>query len=270
MRIYRYASLSGLVFSAFACKPDGAIEMPQQKGGLNPGSSYQYEQQGSESKPAVGTTGGTVSPPATVGASTPPSGGATTPPAAGGTTTPPASVVTTPPASGAIVQPTIAEIPAGESATCRSEAGTTASQSNAPAPYGAAAHHRIGEFKLGSLMVTGPNKTCDNDGVTWVQPLQFNSHKFVSVTVSGVGGILYGWIDFNGDGDFSDAGELVVNADVNPGANQHEIVIPPNATGQAKLTTWARFRWGAYKASPSAYGNDTIGEVEDYQIEITN
>jgi subtilisin family serine protease len=89
------------------------------------------------------------------------------------------------------------------------------------------------------------------------------------VTVNGVGGLLTGWIDFNGDGDFQDAGEkltwenpsgsLVTEVDINPGTYDLPITVPSFV--KSGLIA-ARFRWGP--AGLDYYGGASIGEVEDY------
>jgi hypothetical protein len=96
-----------------------------------------------------------------------------------------------------------------------------------------------------------------NDGRTVLQ-----------VTVAGVGGLLTGWIDFNGDGHFSSdekltwkdpEGNLVQEVDLNPGTYQLPIDVPSDvAVGQLG----ARFRWGP--AGLNYYGPASVGEVEDY------
>jgi hypothetical protein len=90
----------------------------------------------------------------------------------------------------------------------------------------------------------------------------------LQVSVTGVGGLLTGWIDFNKDGHFSSdekltwqdpEGNLVQEVDLNPGTSQLGIEVPSDvAAGQLG----ARFRWGP--AGLDYYGPESIGEVEDY------
>ena len=79
-------------------------------------------------------------------------------------------------------------------------------------------------------------------------------------------GRLYGWIDFNRDGDFADAGEQVVNGLVMTGPYPQAvpITIPAGATPGA---TWARFRYST-QTGLSYTGQAYNGEVEDYAITL--
>jgi hypothetical protein len=75
-----------------------------------------------------------------------------------------------------------------------------------------------------------------------------------------VGGILNGWMDLNGDGDFADLGEHVIdNVDLNPGTRQVVVSLPANTTSGPIA---ARFRWG--ETGLGFQGPAGIGEVEDY------
>ncbi|QYH34663.1 DUF11 domain-containing protein [Salinibacterium sp. M195] len=76
-----------------------------------------------------------------------------------------------------------------------------------------------------------------------------------------------GWIDFNKDGDFLDAGEKV-SANVPTGASESVIpmtfpVVPAGFAG----TSYARFRIVPGTAAPAVGGPVKIGEVEDYLVE---
>jgi hypothetical protein len=86
----------------------------------------------------------------------------------------------------------------------------------------------------------------------------------VKLTVYGGFGFLNAWIDWNGDGDFLDAGEQIAT-NVFIGTTQTlnlSVNIPPGAvTGN----TFARFRFGAL-AGPAGFAD--YGEVEDYMINI--
>jgi hypothetical protein len=81
----------------------------------------------------------------------------------------------------------------------------------------------------------------------------------LQITVQGVGGLLNGWMDFNGDGHF-DAGEQVFkNLDINQGTVQRTVNVPEGSVTGAIA---ARFRWG--DPNLSWFGPAGIGEVEDY------
>ena len=90
----------------------------------------------------------------------------------------------------------------------------------------------------------------------------------LNVMVQGIGGLLTGWMDFNGDGHFDESERLQWSlngtnlggeADLNPGTYNLQITIPSTALNGPIA---ARFRWGEQGLSFS--GPAAIGEVEDY------
>jgi large repetitive protein len=89
----------------------------------------------------------------------------------------------------------------------------------------------------------------------------------VKVTVFDYGyGFLNAWIDWNGDGDFLDAGERLTPAPIAvyaSGIYNIQVTVPVNAITSAP--TFARFRIGS---NSGATGTNAWGEVEDYQIMI--
>jgi hypothetical protein len=95
--------------------------------------------------------------------------------------------------------------------------------SDAPASYGNASHTIVSGIYMGAVapdadsvstaLGTSANLddttgTDDEDGVT-IPALTKGQTATISATVTGAGGYLQGWIDWNGDGDFADAGEQV-------------------------------------------------------------
>ncbi|MCC9601167.1 tandem-95 repeat protein [Stieleria sp. JC731] len=78
-------------------------------------------------------------------------------------------------------------------------------------------------------------------------------------------GVLDAWIDFNGDGDFNDFNEKVIDGlAVTDGANQARIVTPSTAV---RGLTYARFRISENGVSdPTGIGIG--GEVEDYRVRV--
>jgi hypothetical protein len=95
----------------------------------------------------------------------------------------------------------------------------------------------------------------------------------VNVTVNG-GGYLVGWIDFNQDGDFADANEMVIDRSVAAGTGNYAFAVPAGIfTGVgSNVTLSARFR--LFSAAPTisklAYsGTASSGEVEDYRFVFT-
>src|SRR5690606_8607554 len=91
--------------------------------------------------------------------------------------------------------------------------------------------------------------------------------------LSGVGGYLNAWMDFNNDGDWNDAGEHIIvgtTGNVPGGAidrdlNQGVHTLTFNAPENLHIgTIAARFRWGTPDLSYT--GPSPLGEVEDYRF----
>ena len=78
-------------------------------------------------------------------------------------------------------------------------------------------------------------------------------------------GVLNAWIDWNGDGDFEDAGEQIAQ-NITPvsGLISFDVMLP---SGGNDFTTYARFRYSSEQnVASTGLAND--GEVEDYKINI--
>ncbi|MEZ5476643.1 MAG: CshA/CshB family fibrillar adhesin-related protein [Thiolinea sp.] len=136
-----------------------------------------------------------------------------------------------------------------------------ADHGDAPASYGDAAHTQLSAAAL-YLGTTAPDKEAvalagnatgddttgiDDEGGVTIPPLTVGQSTVININVTGAG-YLNAWIDWNGDGDFADAGEQVAtgvqdtNAD---GAIPLTVNVPATATtGQ----TYARFRWSGNSA----------------------
>ena len=152
---------------------------------------------------------------------------------------------------------------------------------DAPASYGNPVHDIVTGVRLGATNTAdaarynSPTASGDSgdDGVT-VAPLYQAQTGTATATVSGAGGFLSAWLDWNGNGVFSDPGEQAAvdvtdnsAGDTNPGTGSIKISFAVPAT--ATITpTFARFRWSLQ----SGLNPDTLiapnGEVEDYQITI--
>lgn len=106
----------------------------------------------------------------------------------------------------------------------------------------------------------------DEDGVTFTSALAACQSSQLSVVASGAGA-LDAWIDFNGDGDFDDAGEQIFTSQaVGAGSNPLSFTVPCTAV---ETTTYARFRLSSTGGlSPSGAAPD--GEVEDYALPVGN
>ena len=117
----------------------------------------------------------------------------------------------------------------------------------------------------------------DEDGVVFTTAPPWVRGLPVSVAVTaGVPGRLFGWADFNGDGDWDDPGERIfVNTPLAAGLNNLQFAVPTSATPG---TTFTRFRFTPLAYNPLLNGLlgykfiDTygFGEVEDYVTEISS
>lgn len=99
------------------------------------------------------------------------------------------------------------------------------------------------------------------------QTLTAGAGENLTITTFG-DGYLSGWIDFNGDGDFFDAGEKVVSDTY---VNSTTVSVTPVSftvpLGAAGGFTYARFRFNKTTGvGPTGLGDK--GEVEDYRVEI--
>jgi uncharacterized repeat protein (TIGR01451 family) len=114
------------------------------------------------------------------------------------------------------------------------------------------------------------NGTCatpgdDEDGVTFPAPLYRGQNASANVVASAPC-TLSAFIDYAGDGDFSDAEDALFpgGSALAAGANTVNFTIPAGATAG---TTFARFRCTT-DGAVSYNGQASNGEVEDYSIEI--
>ena len=130
---------------------------------------------------------------------------------------------------------------------------------------------------------TGGLNVDDEDGVTFPALIPGATVSIpVTMTIvdgdqTGYSGRLSAWFDWNGDGDFNDAGErvatnMLVDSDVLGGATgtvNLNVTVPATATTGL---TFARFRFGPSLVGTSEplppYKSATYGEVEDYPIII--
>ncbi|HZP10957.1 MAG TPA: GEVED domain-containing protein [Nevskiaceae bacterium] len=104
-----------------------------------------------------------------------------------------------------------------------------------------------------------------DDGVTILIHADGGSPGIAQVVVSGAPGKLDGWIDFNQDGDWNDAGEKIFNSvPVNVGTQNLTFSVPaPTPTLSGPI--YARFRIStAGGLGPTGFARD--GEVEDYVL----
>jgi len=105
------------------------------------------------------------------------------------------------------------------------------------------------------------NGADDEDGVFFPAALIANAPAVLPVVSSGAG-LLQGWFDFNGDGNWTGANEQpIVNRPVVAGTNLIQIFVPNAVAGQ----TYARFRLSSL-AGLSFTNQAPDGEVEDYAL----
>jgi hypothetical protein len=114
----------------------------------------------------------------------------------------------------------------------------------------------------------------DEDGVVFTSPLTPGQTAAADVTVStsGYPAWLCAWIDFNGNGSWSDSGEQIFFGPVADGANKLTFDVPKAAVGG---TTHARFRLEVAIGGAAVYCEPSgsplglsYGEVEDYEVVI--
>gem|GEM_PF-863403 len=104
----------------------------------------------------------------------------------------------------------------------------------------------------------------DEDGVTFIQPWVAGNNTDITVVASAAG-ILNAWADFNNDGDFADAGEVIAaGVTMSAGNNTLTIAVPPGAIAGNIHT---RFRLSSAGIStPTGVAAD--GEVEDHLVSL--
>ncbi|WP_457664695.1 SdrD B-like domain-containing protein [Thiolapillus sp.] len=223
------------------------------------------------------------------------------------------SIFTIDPANGNMMKAaTFGGTADAESLSCN--AGARSDYGDAPASYGYAAHslpvfantdnlaflgtnvddddNIVAQAAVGNAL--GDDNDTDNDpgndddGVT-VGGTGLQGHIFAigdTVTidimpgsdVAGSTGFLNAWIDFNGDGDFNDAGEQIAADVVGTAGTAISLNVTVPSTGYSG-NTYARFRYsvnGGDGPSNDVFNENSVrndeeaftGEVEDYQIQL--
>jgi uncharacterized repeat protein (TIGR01451 family) len=105
----------------------------------------------------------------------------------------------------------------------------------------------------------------DEDGAVFSDRIIVGTSSTLTVTASAAG-VLQAWLDFNGDGDFEDAGEHIASdQSLFAGETKLDFSVPADAkTGD----TYARLRFSS-ASGLACYGLASDGEVEDYLVKIT-
>lgn len=114
------------------------------------------------------------------------------------------------------------------------------------------------------------NMEDDEDGVIFPKLVQSDTVNIpVIVTVHDFGtGLLNAWFDWNGDGDFADFGEQISEPKTIFTSDTVKITVVVPANAITTKPTFSRFRLGNNNVR-SALGLSAWGEVEDYQINIS-
>lgn len=109
----------------------------------------------------------------------------------------------------------------------------------------------------------------DEDGIVLARPLARTTTNILSVTASTTAttAYLHGWIDLNGDGDFTDSGEKIVSNQVI--ATGTQTVTFPALGGARTGSTYMRVRLSQDRDLGPA-GLSGSGEVEDYLVTIVD
>ncbi len=119
----------------------------------------------------------------------------------------------------------------------------------------------------GQPTATANGDGSNDDGVALPSNLITGTTANINVNAS-VAGYINAWVDFNRDGDWSDEGEKIFNAQsVTAGSNSLTVAVP---AGASVGTSFARFRFTTSSESISFTGMAVDGEVEDYQVNILN
>lgn len=146
-----------------------------------------------------------------------------------------------------------------------------------------ARHTLLAGFSLGALSDTnsdgvpsaGANgddtaDSDDEDGLSWNPAYFLDETAGVTVNVINTAGVsnpyLDLWIDFNRDGDWGDAGELVFSSAIATGSSDLAIAVPNNANVGA---TYARARLHDGTTGLDVIGLADDGEVEDYLVTLS-
>lgn len=155
------------------------------------------------------------------------------------------------------------------------QSGFAGTYPSALADNGARHSAALGGLRLGATIDADldgqPNATAtgdgaDENGVTLPSAIVINNNANITVNASAAGN-LNAWVDFNRNGDWSDAGEQIfTDQSVVSGDNNLSFAVP----GAASLGgSFARFRLSTAPGT-SIDGPAADGEVEDYAVTIVN
>lgn len=155
---------------------------------------------------------------------------------------------------------------------------------DAPSSYGSAAHSGSTALRLGaqrdvesanqaSSGATLDDTTTSDDEDALVLASAVTLAQGATHTQSGIActgtGALYGWIDFNRDGDFADSNERSALSSCSGGTASLSWTLPSGTTALSSGGSFLRIRYAVSSSeisSPS--GNASAGEVEDYAVTL--
>lgn len=95
--------------------------------------------------------------------------------------------------------------------------------------------------------------------IPWIDPV-LNTNSPINV--------YYIWIDYNGDKDFDDAGELAVKGSSTSSREFTSTLTVPATALNGKTRMRIMFKEGSSPATPNPCGTFSFGEVEDYTVDI--
>nr|WP_242452986.1 GEVED domain-containing protein [Photobacterium damselae] len=112
----------------------------------------------------------------------------------------------------------------------------------------------------------------DEDGVTLPASITVATSTPVTVSVPQATGFLNVFIDLNGDGDFADVGELIIEDQVISATSTNlDFNLDAGLTAGYNGDTFARFRLCSTATTCNTPTGEALdGEVEDYQFELIN
>ena len=156
---------------------------------------------------------------------------------------------------------------------------TTEAGGNEPADYCASQGNSTSDEWIARVKVAGlDNNSGNNNGyadyTSTVVALTAGASANFTLTPGFSSGGVFGsstypeywriWIDYNADGDFTDAGEMVYDAgSTNTAAVSGSFTVPASAAGSTRMRV--QMKYNAAPTSCEAFG---YGEVEDYTVNI--
>lgn len=124
-----------------------------------------------------------------------------------------------------------------------------------------------GDEYISGVNIGSINNTSASEGYQNFTHLSTNIPVNSSATITGTNGLFYSgdqwgfWVDWNNDGDFSDASETIYT-----GTSTSATVAPPYGTSLGPKTLRVRL---TYTGGVTACGSTQYGEVEEYTLNVT-